>query len=154
MKKIRLFVIVMVIGTLLMCPIYAAAETPEGITEITYPEVYLDDVDENMARAVITVSATFTRDSSTVGSGRAYAYAAGIAEYIKMTVTLQQAASGSTSYANAGVDPVTKTVYNTTSSSVGFSFKVTSSKKYRVKIVVKDKTNGIISTKTFYKNMT
>ena len=48
MKKIRLLVIAALIGTLMMCPIYAAAETPEGITEIVYPEVYLDDVDEDM----------------------------------------------------------------------------------------------------------
>ncbi len=154
MKKIRLSVIAMLIGTLLMCPVYAAAETPEGITEIEYPPVYLDEVDEDMARTVMTTSVTFTRESATLGTGIANAYVAGVATYIKMTITLQQAPSGSSSYTNSGVDSITRTVYDSSSISKGFSFKVTSSKNYRVKIVVKDKTNGVISTKTFYKKMT
>lgn len=152
MKKIKLLVIVTVIGTLLMCPIYAAADTPEGITEITYPEVYLDD--ENMARTVGTLVASFSQESSTKASGSATAYTAGTASYIKMTVTLQQAASGSSNYTNSSQSAVTKTVYDTHYITKSYSFTVSNTKNYRVKIVVKDKTNGVISTKTFYKKMT
>lgn len=152
MKKIKLLVITALIGTLMMCPIYAAAETPEGITEIEYPPVYLDD--ENMARTVSTIVASFVQESSTSASGSASAYATGVATYIKLTVTLQQAALGSSSYTNSSQDPVTKTVYNTNYLTKSFSFKVSNSKKYRVKIVVKDKLNGVVSTRTFYKKMT
>ena len=154
MKKIRLSVIAMLIGTLMMCPIYAAAETPEDITEIEYPPVYLDEVDENMARTVSTIAASFVQKSSTSASGDATAFVVGTASYIKMTVTLQQAASGSSSYSNSSQDPVSKTVYNTHYVNKLYTFKVSNSKNYRVKIVVKDKTNGVISTKTFYKKMT
>lgn len=154
MKKIRLFVVAMLIGTLMMCPIYAAAETPEGITEIEYPPVYLDEVDEDMARTVSTMAVSFKQESSTSASGRTVATVFGIADYIKITVTLQQAPSGSTSYTNSSQNPVTKTVYDASSITKTYSFTVSNSKNYRVKIVIKDKTNGVVSTKTYYKKMT
>ena len=154
MKKIRLLVIATVIGTLMMCPIYAAAETPDGITEIEYPPVYLDEVDEGMARAVGTITAAFDQKSSTSASGYVNATTYAIASYIKITVTLQQAASGSSSYTNSSQDPVSKTVYDTNYITKSFTFKVSNSKNYRVKVVIKDKTNGVISTKTYYKKMT
>lgn len=154
MTKIRLLVIAMLIGTLMMCPIYAAAETPEGITEIEYPPVYLDEVDENMARTVGTITSSFEQNTATSASGYANVTVFGVAEYIKITVTLQQAASGSSSYTNSSQAAVTKTVYDTNYITKTFSFKVSNTKNYRVKIVIKDKTNGVISTKTYYKKMT
>lgn len=154
MKKIRLSVIAMLIGTLLMCPVYAAAETPEGITEIEYPPVYLDEVDEDMARTVASIVASFDQKTSTSASGNATVNVFGLADYIKITVTLQQAASGTTSYTNSSQDPVSKTVYNTNYITKSYTFKVSNSKNYRVKMVIKDKTNGVISTKTYYKKMT
>lgn len=154
MKKIRLSVIAMLIGTLLMCPVYAAAETPEGITEIEYPPVYLDEVDEDMARAVGTIVSSFTQDSSTSASGYVNASTYGVASYIKVTVTLQQAPNGTTNYTNSTQSAVSKTVYNTNYITKSFSFKVSNSKEYRVKIVIKDKINSVISTKTYYKKMT
>lgn len=154
MKKIRLSVIAMLIGTLMMCPIYAAAETPEDITEIEYPPVYLDEVDENMTRTANSLVSSFVQESSTSASGYATATVSGIASYIKITVTLQQAAKGSSTYTNSSQDPVNKTVYNTNYITKTFSFKVSNTKNYRVKIVVKDKINSVVSTKTFYKKMT
>lgn len=151
MTKIRLLVIAMLIGTLMMCPIYAAAETPEDITEIEYPPVYLD---ENMARSISTLTASFNQETSTSASGRATAYAVGTASYIKITVTLQQAPSGSSNYTNSSQDPVTKTVYDTNYITKTYTFKVSNSKNYRVKIVVKDKIDGVVSTRTSYKKMT
>lgn len=154
MKKTKLGVIVLLIVTLLMCPIYATAETPEGITEIVYPEVYLDDVDESMMpRTVSSAVITFSRESSTVGSGYASAYTTTTADYIKVTVTLQQAASGSSTYSNSSQDPVTRTLYDTDYIRKAYSFNVTTTKNYRVKVVIKDKTNGVISTKTLYKKL-
>ncbi len=154
MKKIRLAVIATVIGTLLLCPIYAAAETPEGITEVEYPPVSLDEVDDNMARTVSGYTISFNQDSSTKASGRAVVYTSTIASYIKITVTLQQAAKGTTNYTNSTQVSSSKTVYNVNSIVKTYSFNITSTKDYRIKVVVKDKTNGVISTKTIYKKMT
>lgn len=154
MTKIRLLVIAMLIGTLMMCPIYAAAETPEGITEIEYPPVYLDEVDEDMARGVSSGVIAFDRVSSTLGEGYATINTTAVADYIKITVTLQQAPSGSSTYSNSSQDPVTKTVYDKKLINKNFSFKITSTKNYRVKVVVKDKINGVISTRTLYKKLT
>ena len=155
MKKIKGLVTVFLIGVLVLCPIYASAEVSDGITEIMYPEVYLDDVvADNMTRAMSSGTVTFNRDSSTKGSGYASINTTGIADYIKITITLQQAASGSSSYSNSSQDSVTKTVYDTSHIRKNFSFKVTSSKNYRVKVVVKDKINGVVSTRTLYKKLT
>lgn len=154
MKKIRLSVIAMLIGTLLMCPVYAAAETPEGITEIEYPPVYLDEVDEDNVRAVSTIVSSFVQESATSASGHANATVTGIASYIKMTVKLQQAASGTSNYTDSSQASLSKTVYNTNYITKTFSFKVSNSKNYRVKIVIKDKINGVVSTRTYYKKMT
>lgn len=154
MKKIRLLVIATLIGTLMMCPIYAAAETPENVTEIVYPEVYLDDLDENMVRTVGNAIVSFNQDSSTSASGRSSIYTTTIATYIKITVTLQRAQLGSSSYSDTSQDPATKTVYNTNYIYKQYSFNVSNSYNYRIKVVVKDKSNGVVSTKTFYKKMT
>lgn len=153
MKKMKSVVIVLLVGVLFLCPIYASADAGEKITERVYPEVYLDD-SMDIERSISTISAKFTRESSTLGEGRVNAYATGKADYIKVTVTLQQAASGSSSYSNSSQDPLTKTVYDTNYITKAFSFTVTNNKNYRVKIVVKDKINGVISTRTFYKKMT
>lgn len=154
MTKIRLLVIAMLIGTLMMCPIYAAAETPEGITEIEYPPVYLDEVDEDMARTVSGSNISFDRESSTKASGRATIFTSTIASYIKITVTLQQAPKGSTSYTNSSQGSVSKTVYDTNYIAKTYSFNVTTTKNYRVKVVVKDEINGVIYTRTLYKKLT
>jgi len=152
MKKVRLLVIAMLIGTLMMCPLYAAAETPEGITEIEYPPVYLDD--ENMARTVTGSTISFNQDTTTKASGRSTIYTAAVASYIKITVTLQQAPKGSSTYTNSSQASVTKTVYNTNYIVKSYTFNVSNTKDYRIKVVVKDKINGVVYTRTLYKKMT
>ncbi len=154
MKKRKSCVIVFLICTLLLSPAYVLADTPEDITEIIYPEVYLDEVEgDTMSRAVSSGTISFKRDSSTSASGYATINTTAVADYIKVTVTLQQAASGSTNYTNSNQDPVTRTVYDNNYIRKTFTFKVTSTKNYRVKVVVKDKINGVVSTKTLYKKL-
>ena len=104
--------------------------------------------------AVGTAVLSFYRDSSSVGKGSVSVISTGTPEYLKATATLQYAEKNSNTYKNSSQAKVTKTVYNTRSLKKYFSFSISTGKKYRIKTVISDKINGVVSTKTYYKNMT
>lgn len=72
---------------------------------------------------------------------------------LSATITLQQAAKGSNSYRKTSQAAVTKTVRNSRTLSKAFRFTISTTKKYRVKVVVKEHVGGTVSTKAYYKNL-
>lgn len=97
---------------------------------------------------------SFKKVSPTVAKGSATIATTTVANSIEIAIILQESKNSSTPYTNSGQPPVIKKVYNKNSISKSFSFKITSRKRYRVKVVIKDVVNGK-STKTIkYKKMT
>jgi len=112
---------------------FAASEEntvePMGISRIS---VYADRITSTNAQ--ITASGPLTS----------------IADYITTTATLYEynTVTGALTLANAS--PVTKTIYDCTTYDFQTNFTVSSSKVYKVKLVVKDYSNGQLNTTTVY----
>lgn len=104
-------------------------------------------------KAVPRVTLKFYRQSSTVGTGSIALTTLKTPSSLNATITLQQAAKGSNAYQKTTQAAVTKTVRNSRTLSRAFRFTVSSTKKYRVKVVVKENVGGTVSTKTYYKNL-
>lgn len=97
---------------------------------------------------------SFKKVSPTVAKGSASVATTAVANSIEIAITLQEAKGTSTTYTNSSQPPVIKKVYNKNSISKSFSFKITSRKKYRVKVVIKDVVKGKSTKTTKYKKMT
>lgn len=97
---------------------------------------------------------SFKKVSPTVAKGSASVATTSVANSIEIAITLQETKGTSTTYTNSSQPPVIKKVYNKNSISKSFSFKITSVKRYRVKVVIKDVVKGKSTKTTKYKKMT
>lgn len=104
-------------------------------------------------KAIATSRITFFRQSNSVGTGSVYFMSLKTPSSLSATITLQQAAKGSNSYRKTSQAAVTKTVRNSRALSKEFRFTISTTKKYRVKVVVKENVGGTVSTKIYYKNL-
>lgn len=95
-------------------------------------------------KAVSRISVAADRTSSTNVDIRVTGSASSKANSIAMTATLYEYSSGKLT--KADVSQVTQTIKNSMTFDFDFNFKLKSDKTYKVKIVVKDVTNGVTTS--------
>lgn len=136
------------------CPV-AAMATDAQIS----PDVGIVESEEHLEAPSVSIKAVsraqikFYRQSSTMGTGSASFTSSRTPNSLTATITLQQAAKGSNAYRKTSQASVTKTVHNSRALSKEFRFTISTTKKYRVKVVVKENVGGTVSTKIYYKNL-
>lgn len=136
------------------CPVAAMATNAQ-----ISPDAGMVESEEHLeapgisVKAVATSRIVFSRQSDSVGTGSASFTSSKTPNSLSATITLQQAAKGSNSYRKTSQAAVTKTVRNSRILSKEFRFTISTTKKYRVKVVVKENVGGTVSTKTYYKNL-
>lgn len=136
------------------CPVAVmAAESPElpDVNIVVSGDV--SEIPDISVQAVSRVKLNFCRQSNTVGTGHVSFTSGKTPSSLKATIALQQATKNSSSYRNSTQAAITATSYNSRTLSKDFRFTVSTTKKYRVKVVVKENVNGTVSTKTYYKNL-
>lgn len=94
--------------------------------------------------AVSRISIAVERTTSTNAVIRVTGSATSNASSITMTATLYEYISGNLIKADA--TPVTQTINNSMTFDFDFNFRLESNKTYKVKVVVKDVTNGVTTT--------
>ena len=153
--KNKILLISMAIGLLLShSTIFAFADEEPLIKDAKN----IIQVEENIGNIVepqmITTSAlSFSRQSDSLGTGTLQVISSTVPSSIKATIRLQVAEKDSNTYKNASVSAVTATVTNTRTLTKSFSFKVTTSKKYRVKATVIETVKGNTLTYNYYKKL-
>lgn len=104
-------------------------------------------------RMITSTTSSFVRDSNTKGTATLVARTSNVTDpSITSIITLQEAPLGTTNFVNSNVDPEEKSVSRSIISHI-VTFNITTTKEYRVKMVVKDVVDGITYTNTIYENL-
>ncbi len=153
--KFRKKVCITLAACLFACfPATAMAAEPQ-----VSPDVDMVESEEHLEAPGVSVKAIartriiFSRQSNSVGAGYVYFSSRKTPSSLNATITLQQAAKGSNTYQKTPQAAVTKTVRNSRTLNKEFRFTISTTKKYRVKVVVKENVGGTVSTRTYYKNL-
>ena len=154
MKKITLILMSLVLLFALTCTAYAETDDPFEEELLENDLSYLEEpVDSHIPGIEPQVSSSctlvFKKTSSATAKAQAVASRAG-ASSITSTIQLQKK-SGS-SYVNASASPAKKTVSSTQINHT-CTFKISSSKTYRIKVTIKYTRSGITQSHTYYRGL-
>ncbi|MEA4923428.1 MAG: hypothetical protein VB031_08790 [Eubacteriaceae bacterium] len=100
--------------------------------------------------SVFSTNVSFVKSSATSAKASVSSKSNGAADKMKATLRLQVYSTSKGKYVNSSADPVSKTV---SSAAISFShaFKISPSKKYRIKITVSSTTGSQTFSKNYYK---
>lgn len=105
------------------------------------------------SRMITTTTSSFVRDSRTKATATLTAMTSNVNDPdITSTMILQEAPLGSTQFQDSDVSPAVKTSNRAAISHV-VTFNITTTKEYRVKMVIKDVVNGTTYTNILYENL-
>ena len=105
------------------------------------------------SRMITTTTSAFVRDSRTKGTATLTAMTSNVDNpNISSTMILQEAPLGSTNYVDSDVDPAVKTSTRATITHV-VTFDITTTKEYRVKMIIRDIVDGTTYTSIIYEEL-
>lgn len=153
----RVLTMILIITLSAASAVYAAEPETQGeealISDVLLPEGEFNHDGQIQPRVSgFMCTMAFDQDSSTRATARVIGTVAGTVDRISSNIALQVYSGGK--YVNSGASSANKTVYNTNYISHGATFKISSGKKYRIKITLSAVDNGILTTSVFYRNMT
>lgn len=138
-RKVTCLILVLALIFSMSGSVFAAA--PEDLSAQSDVSI------QNLASASIEFYRTGTSTAESAISADTYS----AAEYIKVTATLQEYNYSTSTWSNtSGISPKSKTVYNVNSIYMVNTWTTSSSKTYRLKVVIEDKVGSVTTTGTFY----
>ena len=104
-------------------------------------------------RTIVSTSSSFVRNSTTKGTATLSAVSSNPSTpYMRSVMTLQEAPLGTDDFVDSNVDPEEKTS-SINSIMHTATFKITTTKEYRVKMEITDVTAGAETTRTIYEDL-
>lgn len=168
MKRIILFMLSLILTFSLSIPVFASTETTPDTDIDTENEITIDDPESYLlendlpesegfeeiqdivnSRASSSANLVFKKIATTKAKAQVATTRAG-ASYIKSTIKLQVKKDGSYKNVSNGTATKTSTEYYINHIC---TFKISSSKQYRIKASVQCKQNGVTRTNTYYKTL-
>lgn len=105
------------------------------------------------SRMITSTSSIFERNSNTKGTVSLTAMTSNIENpHITSTITLQEAPLGSNNFVDSDEDPSIETSYRAAITHIAI-FPITTTKEYRVKIVIRDYVGDRTYVNTLYENL-
>lgn len=157
MKKIRKMkkkiCITLAVCLFASCPVAVMAAESQVSSNVSVIESGNLETTNVSVQAINRSRIVFSRQSDAVGIGSVYFTSDRLPSHLKATIILQQAEKKSNTYRNSTQAAVTVIVRNNRTLSKDFRFTISTTKKYRVKVVVKETVNGSVSMKTYYRNL-
>lgn len=105
------------------------------------------------SRMITTTDSSFVRDSRTKGTATLSAMTSNIDNpNISSTMILQEAPLGSSNFVDSDVEPAVKTSTRATIAHV-VTFNISTTKEYRVKMIIRDVVGGTTYTSIIYEEL-